>query len=179
MFCFTWSRLFLWFPVPSVLFSSLWRSFKACQLQMVTVSSQLFQLTGKIHSKYYFTPREFFLAPALVWTSDRDRVIQTILCVLDGFWFGWILFIRMVEVYSLAKFSEDQPSHPVVPSLVLLLCEFTAFTYYAFNRLLTISTSCILDILLLIINLRLDILVLIKWFWAWIKRDWISLLKFC
>ena len=46
---------------------------------------------------------------------------------------GHIPFVSMAKFEFLAHFSVDHLAHPVVSSLVLLLCQFAAFTYYVID----------------------------------------------
>ena len=65
----------------------------------------------------------------------------------------------MMKIQSFAQFPVDHLSHPVVPNLVLLLCQFTAFASYVINCLISVSLSPTLNILLHLKSLRFDIIV--------------------
>ena len=80
------------------------------------------------------------------------------LIFLDWFWFVLIPTGGIVKFPSHAQFPVDYISRPVLPSLVLYLYKFTAFTYHVINRFSFFSTSSTLAILLRIINFRFDII---------------------
>ena len=67
---------------------------------------------------------------------------ERILCFLfeDRFWFVHILFICMGKFQSLVQFPVDHLSHPVVPSLVLLLCQLAVFDHYVSDSFIYVST---------------------------------------
>ena len=53
------------------------------------------------------------------------------MCVIfyDRCWVVYIPFVGMAKFKFLAHFPVDHLAHPVVSSLVLLLCQFAAFTF--------------------------------------------------
>ena len=50
-------------------------------------------------------------------------------------------FVRFVKFQLLKHFPVDNFSHPVMPSLVLLLYLFAAFAYNMINRFIGVSTQ--------------------------------------
>ena len=73
----------------------------------------------------------FFVDYHKVWPSGRNQVIhlyvkipEEFVCVIlqDRCWVVHIPFVRMVKFQFLVKLPVDQLAHPVVSSLVLLLC---------------------------------------------------------
>ena len=63
----------------------------------------------------------------------------------------------MVKFQFLAQFPVDYLPHLVVSSLMLFLCEFTAFAYYVIDRFVSISTLSTSDILLHLVYFYFDI----------------------
>ena len=66
------------------------------------------------------------------------------LIVQDGFWVMHIPFVRMVKYKLLEQFPVDYLAYSVVSSLI----QFSAITYYAIDRLDSITTKPIFSILL-------------------------------
>ena len=108
--------------------------------------------------------------------SKSNRSLFLIL--LERCWVVHIPFVRMVKLKFLAQFLVDHLAHQVMSSLIHLRCKFVVF---AFMWLMVLSQSphnphllfcCILSIHALIW------LVLMALFWAAIKRDSVSLLRF-
>ena len=62
------------------------------------------------------------------------------LILRDEFWIMHILLIRMVKFQFLVQFPVDHLAHPVVSCLILDLRKFAAFTYYAIDRFVSITT---------------------------------------
>ena len=64
----------------------------------------------------------------------------------------------MVKSKSFVEFSVDHLFHPVMPSLVFLLCQFAAFAYNEINILISVIALHILVILLLMADLYIEII---------------------
>ena len=81
----------------------------------------------------------FWLLRLVFWPGWGNRLYLKIienfmrLIFLDGFWFMQRLFGSMIKFLSLAQFPVDPLSQPVIPCLILLLCQFAAFAYYVMN----------------------------------------------
>ena len=69
-----------------------------------------------------------------------------------------IPFVGMVKFQFLAHFPVDHLAHPVVSSLVLLLCQFAAFAYYVIDGFISDTVSSAFAILLRLINPRFDMI---------------------
>ena len=72
-----------------------------------------------------------------------------------------IPFVGMVKFKFLAHFPMDPVAHPVVSSLVLLLCQFAAFAYYVIDRLVSVTTLPTFAILLRLIYPIIIIIIII------------------
>ena len=57
----------------------------------------------------------------------------------DRCWVVHIPFVGMVKFKFLAHFPVDHIAHPIVSSLVLLLCQFAAFAYYVTDGLISVT----------------------------------------
>ena len=101
----------------------------------------------------------FFVDYYKVWSSDRELVIRLYIKVpqefvhiifLDRCWVVHIPFVGMVKFKFLAHFPVDHLAHPVVSSLVPLLCPYKFFTPVFAGRLSLKSewqqfSSCLQD----------------------------------
>ena len=112
-----------------------------------------------------FADSLFFVDYYKIWSSGRDQVIrlyikvpQEFVCIIlqDRFWVVHISFVGMVKFKFLAHFPVDQLAHPVMSSLVLLLCQFAAFAYYVIDGFISVTTQSALAILLYLIYPRFD-----------------------
>ena len=66
-------------------------------------------------------------------------------------WVVHIPFVCMVKFKFLAHLPVDHLAHPVVSSLVLLLCQFAAFAYYVNDGFISFTAESTFAILLLLI----------------------------
>ena len=64
----------------------------------------------------------------------------------------------MVKFKLLAYFPVDHLAHPVMSSLVLLLCQFAAFTYYVIDGFISVTAKSALAIFLRLIYPRFDMI---------------------
>ena len=81
------------------------------------------------------------------------------MCVIlhDRCWVVYIPFVRMVKFKFPAHLLVDHLAHPVVSGLILLLCQFPAFTYYMIDGFVFITTYPTFPILLRLIYSRLGL----------------------
>ena len=77
-------------------------------------------------------------------------------CHFSRCWVVHIPFVGMVKFKLLAHFPVDHLAHPVVSSLVLLLCQFAAFAYYVNDGFISVTAWSTFAILLRLIYPRLD-----------------------
>ena len=162
-----WLRLFLNFPFVPIPYPSFWRLFHAHQLQLVSplhlfsyflerfkylyilsISFVTLWSGGTVKSiwwKFLF----FSFTVIKAWSSGWDwmmclhlKITENVLrrIFLDRFRLLDIPFNSMVKVSSLAQFPVDHLSHPIVPFLLLVLCQFTAFAFYVINCFISVST---------------------------------------
>ena len=95
----------------------------------------------------------------------------------NGFRVLHIPLVRMVKFKLLAQFSLDHLAHPLMSSLIISLCKFTAVAYYVIDRFVFIAAYSTFTIFFHPVYSRFDI-VLITFFCAAIRRDSFSLLRF-
>ena len=108
---------------------------------------------SKVHNFAYFLSFFFFFflliiirsgLLAEIWWSVCMSKFPRRLCVSfsrTGCWVVHIPFLGMVKFKFLAHFLVNHLAHPVVSSLVLLLCQFAASAYYVIDGF--ISVTCI------------------------------------
>ena len=123
-----------------------------------------------------------------VWSSGRDLVIRLYLLIPEyivrivhnRFWVVHISFICGVKFKLIAQFPVDQYAHPILSSLILffsgLTCWFRLLYWLSISSLSSHNLHLLFCCILLIFALIW--MVLIELFWAAIRRDSVSLLKF-
>ena len=109
----------------------------------------------------------FFVDYYKVWSSSRDQVIrlyikvpQEFVCVIfqEKCWVVHIPFVGMVKFKFLAHFPVDYLAHPVVSSLVHLLCQFAAFADYVIDGFIIVIAQSAFAILLRLIYPRFNMI---------------------
>ena len=125
-------------------FSALWQGSSICLFFHFSFYSLLLR-DGKINK---MANSFLFISYHPVWSSGWDLGIRLYIKIPgnlislifgDWFWFVHIPFGSTVKFKSFAQFPENPLSYPIVPGLVLLLCEFIAFAYYVINRFIFFS----------------------------------------
>ena len=90
----------------------------------------------------------FFVDYYKILSSGRDKVIRLYNKVPQGFvsvifyekcWVLHIPFAGMVKYKFLEHFPLDHLAHPIVSSLVILLCQFAAFAYYVIDGFISVT----------------------------------------
>ena len=93
----------------------------------------------------------FFVDYYKIWSSGRNLVIRlyleipmefVCLVLLDRFWVVHTLFVCMVKLKLLAQFPMDHFSHPVVPSLSMLICCIRLLCDWSFRLFRHITYIC-------------------------------------
>ena len=69
--------------------------------------------------------------------SPRHTYSSIYMFLYDVFLIVQLPFMSLIKFLSLAQFPEDHLSHPVMPTLVFLLCQFAAFVYYGISRFIS------------------------------------------
>ena len=62
------------------------------------------------------------------------------LILLDRFSVVHIQFVQMIKLQFFVQFLVDQLSYPVVPILILFLCQFAVFASRVIDRFVSITT---------------------------------------
>ena len=108
-----------------------------------------------------------------VFISESQRIF----CLIfqDRFWSVCVILACMVKLQLFAQCLADHLLHPIIPALILFLCQFSAFTYVV-DRILSFNTSPILAILISI--LALMSLVLMTLFSVAVNVYSVSLIRF-
>ena len=66
-----------------------------------------------------------------------------------------IPFVSMVKFKFLAHLPVDHLAHPVVSSLILLLCQFAAFAYYVVDGFISVAADSTFAIYLFLSHVAL------------------------
>ena len=111
-----------------------------------TANSTILQVLFFLFLFFFF----FFVVDCYkVWSSCQDQVIRFYVkvtsefkCLIhqDRYLVMHISFVYMVKFKFLARFPVDHVARPVVSNLILLLHQFTAFSFFVINHFVSITT---------------------------------------
>ena len=98
----------------------------------------------------------FFSSWLIIIRSDLLVEVRWSVCMpksifLDRCWVVHIPFVRKVKLKFLAHFPVDHLAHPIVSSLVLLLCQFAAFVYYVSDRFVSVIIIIIIIVVVVVV----------------------------
>ena len=110
---------FFWGPSTCLTFGFLWFSLSTEGVVVITTRPGL--LTG-------------FRRP--VWIAKFHRILRVSFS-RTFFWFVHVLFVCVIKFKSLALFLMDHLSHPIMSSFIFFLYNFSAFTNYVINGLVS------------------------------------------
>ena len=81
------------------------------------------------------------LLAEIMWSVCMSKSHWSLCVILqDRCWIVPIRFVRMVKFQFLAHLPVDYVAHPVVSSLIFLLCKFAAFAYHVIDGFVSTTT---------------------------------------